>query len=373
MSDSYAFGIEEEYFLADAKTGKGASEAASDRFHAAAEEQFEPAEHELLKGQVEFASKAETDTTAARDALRTARQGLSQIAANHGLSLFAAGSHPLGSFEQQGTTEKERYRKLEAQFGIVAHRSMCCAMHVHVEVPDGTDRVRVMNRLIPFLPLLLALSTSSPFWNGEEAGLHCMRLAVFSEWPRMGLPEIFADEADFDRFVARLVDAGNMENASFLWWLIRPSNKYPTLEMRVCDSSTRVEEAVAIATLYRCLVRAVVRRPDINAGIGPLERAIAAENIWQAQRLGVGARFIDPATGAVLPVGEALEAALALAAEDAEALGCGEWVDRTRTIAADGSSADRQLATYADARAAGAEAQEAMRTVVGALAADTAA
>ena len=137
---------------------------------------------------------------------------------------------------------------------------------------------------MPFLPLFLALSTSSPYWDGEDAGLKCMRLAVFSEWPRMGLPEAFANEAEFDRYVSRLVEVGNMENASFLWWLIRPSNKFPTLELRICDCCTRVEDAVAIASLYRCLVRAMTRRTD--DAFDAMERAVARENIWQAQRGG---------------------------------------------------------------------------------------
>ena len=198
-------------------------------------------------------------------------------------------------------------------------------MHVHVEVPETIDRVQIMNRLIPFLPLLLALSTSSPFWNGEEGGLHCTRLAVFSEWPRMGLPGLFESQAQFDTFVNRLVGAGVMENGSFLWWLIRPSNKYPTLELRICDSCTRVEDAVSIAALYRCLVRAVRRLPELNLGFGPIERAITAENVWQVQRLGTHAGLIDAATGTVISVAESLEAVLTLVEEDADALGCGKW------------------------------------------------
>ena len=372
MSGGYAFGIEEEYFLADAATGLSAAAPACDRFHADVAQQFEAAEHELLKGQVEFASKPGTDPAAALASLREARHTLAEIATAQGLSLFAAGSHPLGSFDRQATTQKERYRKLEDQFGIITHRSMCCAMHVHVEVPDEFDRIRLMNRLIPYLPLLLALSTSSPFWCGEAGGLRSTRLAIFSEWPRNGLPDLFADQPAFDAFVARLVDAGNIENASFLWWLIRPSNKYPTIEMRICDSCTRAEEAVAIAVLYRCLVRAVARRPDLNAGLGALERAIAAENIWQAQRHGTTACFIDAASGAVSPVAAALDATLALIEDDADALGCTAWLAPLRRIARDGSSADRQLSAFADARARGEHTGNALKAVVASLAAETA-
>ena len=374
MSGGYAFGIEEEYFLAEAATGLSAAASACDRFHAEVAGAFDAAEHELLKGQVEFASKPTTDPAAALASLLEARRTLAKIARAHGLSLFAAGSHPLGSFERQATTEKERYRKLEDQFGIITHRSMCCAMHVHVEVPDALDRVRLMNRLIAYLPLLLALSTSPhQNWCDEDGGMRSTRLAIFSEWPRNGLPDLFEDQAAFDAFVARLVDAGNMENASFLWWLIRPSTKYPTIEMRICDSCTRAEDAVAIATLYRCLVHAVARRPELNAGLGALERAIAAENIWQAQRHGTKARFIDAASGAVSTVVEALDATLALVDEDADALGCAAWLAPLRQIARDGSSADRQLSAFADARARGESTDDALKAVVAHLVADTAA
>ncbi len=369
MNSGYAFGIEEEYFLAEAETGGYAAAAACDRFHDAVADTFDAAEHELLKGQVEFASKPGTDPAAAIASLIEARRTLAGIATAHGLALFAAGSHPLGSFDRQATTEKERYRKLEHQFGIIAHRSMCCAMHVHVEVPEELDRVRLMNRLVPYLPLLLALSTSSPFWCGEAAGLRSARLAVFSEWPRNGLPDLFADQAAYDVFIQRLVDAGNMENASFLWWLIRPSAKYRTLEMRICDSCTRVEDAVALATLYRCLVRALARRPDLS--LGPLERAIAAENVWQAQRHGIEARFIDAASGAVTTVAESLDATLALVAEDAAALGCADWLAPLGRIMRNGASADRQIAAFDDARARGSSESDALAAVVRHLVAET--
>ena len=187
----------------------------------------------------------------------------------------------------------------------------------------------------------------------------------------MGLPERLTSEAEYEDLVRHLVDAGMMENASFLWWLIRPSDKYPTLEMRVCDACTRVDDAVIIASLFRCLVRACVRRPQINAGIGGVERAITAENIWQAQRLGVRARFVDLATGSAITVAEALDAALDIAAEEADALGCADWIARAPAIVSDGSSADRQRAAFAAARAGGAAPADALAAVVAALAAET--
>ena len=164
-----------------------------------------------------------------------------------------------------------------------------------------------------------------------------------------------------------------IKDASFIWWLIRPSTHYPTIEMRICDSTDSVDDAVAIASLYRCLVRAVARRPDLNAAVGPVERAVCAENIWQAQRKGTGASFVDAATSACVSVQDSLKAMLDLVAEDAEALGCTDWVKKTRDIATNGSSADRQLAAFQKARSSDASDEVALRSVIAMLAETTAA
>ncbi len=371
MGHAYRFGIEEEYFLADRATGASPDAAAADAFHAAAARSGLPASPELLKGQIEVATEPAADLAAAAAKLRSLRRALAALAEAEGLMLFAAGTHPLAVSAAQATTEKTRYQELEGEFGALAHRMMVCATHVHVEVPDPTARVGLMQRLVPFLPLLLALSVGSPFWQGQDTRLDGFRLAAFSEWPRMGLPELVADAAEFDRLVARLVSAGMIKDASYLWWYIRPSAKYPTLEMRICDSCTRVDDVVAIAALYRCLVRAAVRAPHAMPAADVIERAVAAENIWQVQRHGVRARLVGPGAGTT-SVGEALEAALALVAEDADALGCAQALAPARTIVATGSGADLQRAAFRAAQANGADEECALRAVVRALAATTA-
>lgn len=368
MAEDWSFGIEEEYFLADAATGRAPDETAADRFHEIAAERVEAVSHEVLKGQVEVQSEPGSSLDKAHDDLADMRRSLSAIASDQGLQLFAAGSHPLAEERDQSTTEKDRYRKIEREFGIIASRSRVCAMHVHVSVPDPDRRIDLMNRVLPFLPLFYALSTSSPFWHGCDTSLKGFRLAVFSQWPRMGLPEMFRDDAEYDRFVARLVESGMISDASFIWWLIRPSTKYPTLELRICDSCTRLDDAVAIAALYRCLLRAVWRRPDLNAGGGPIEHGICAENVWQAQRAGIAAVFVDPANGHRVKVADALETALAICGEDAAALDCSGWIARTRDILRRGSSADRQLAVF---EKADGEPEAAVGKVVAALAAET--
>ena len=306
MTEKFRFGIEEEYFLADAKTGCAPRELAADAFHKVAADIVKPASHELLKGQVEVQTEPGTDFDEARATLAGMRRDLSKIAVEHGLTLFAAGSHPLAQARDQDVTEKDRYRKLHAELGIIAQRTMVCATHIHVEVADVKHRIELMNRIVPFLPLFFALSVSSPFWQGRDAGIKGFRLTAFSEWPRMGVPDLFASQAEYQRFVDLLVAAEIMEDASFVWWHIRPSTQFPTIELRVCDGCPRVDDAVAIAALYQAVMRAAIRHPDLNKNMGPIDRAVCAENIWQVQQFGVDATLIDTrrrsksATGALL-------------------------------------------------------------------------
>lgn len=371
MDHDFRFGIEEEYFLADAETGASPDGAVADRFHKAAAKIVKPASHEFLKGQVEIQTEPGVSFDVARDALHRMRSDLAGVAHDHGLLLFAAGSHPLALAREQDTTDKARYQRLEAELGIIATRTMICAMHIHVEAPKPEARIGVMNRLIPFLPLLFALSVSSPFWQGRDSKLMGHRLAAFAQWPRMGLPEIFEDERDYQRFIDLLVGAGVVEDASFVWWHIRPSTHFPTIELRVCDSCPLVDDAVAIAALYRALFRCAVRRPELNAGVGPVDRGVCASNIWQVQQNGLAAKLIDVATGGAATIADHLEAALELVKDDAEALGSSDWAFRTREILERGAGADRQLSAYHAARGTGAEHAAALRAVVGFLARET--
>ena len=262
-------------------------------------------------------------------------------------------------------------RKLKSEFGIIAQRSVVCATHIHVEVPDPEKRIDLLNRLVPFLPLLYSLSVSSPFWQGHDSGIKGFRLTAFSEWPRMGVPEIFTGQSEYARFVDLLVKAKVIKDASFIWWHIRPSVHYPTIELRVCDSCTRVDDVVAIAALYQALVRAVARRPDINDDTGPVDRGVCAENIWQVQQHGTEAQLIDARRGGTAPVSDHLDAVLDLVSEDADALGSSEWVKATRNILARGSSADRQLAIFRETKSTGSDDNAALLKVVRTLAEET--
>ena len=365
MAHSYRFGIEEEYFLADKVTAHSPSKETAEAFHRAAEKSIEAAEHELLLGQVEISTQPGTDLNEALATLRGYRQDLSSLAAEHGLALFAAGSHPLALSDEQHVASTDRYKRLGGELKLIAPRAAVCAMHVHVEVPDADARVELINRLMPFLPLFLALSVSSPFWEGRRSGFQGYRLTAFSQWPRTGLPDWFAAPSDYRRYIDKLKAVGFIEDASFVWSYIRPSVHYPTIEMRICDSCTRTSDAVAIAALYRALVRAVVTRPEINADFGPFERALCGANLWRAQQAGVAATFADSAVNRTISVAEMLDHTLDLVSEDIGTLEMSEWPARLRSIVRDGTSADRQLGVHEDARSEGAEA--ALRSVVDSL------
>lgn len=360
---SYRFGIEEEYFLADAET-RGTPRGDLAAFHARVKAELPETGRELVAAQVEVCTPPLTDASAARANLGGQRARLAGIAAENGLALLACGTHPLARWSRQTATDGERYKGILSDVGIAARRALICGMHVHVEVPDPEARIDLMNRLLPFQPLLLALSASSPFWQGEATGLKAYRLSVFGELPRTGLPELFSDAADHARFVAIMTRAGAIADASFLWWSLRPSIKFPTLELRIADACTRLDDSLCVAALFRCLVRLCVRRPDLHADLDGVSRALASENLWRAQHSGVAAALIDEARGDAVPFPEALEAVLALVAEDADALGCAADVARARSIVAEGTSADGQIAAFEAALAEGKDERAALAAAV---------
>jgi len=247
---------------------------------------------------------------------------------------------------------------------MIGYRNMLCGMHVHVEVPDLDTRINLIMRLTPYLPLLLALSTSSPFWQGHLTGLCGYRLAAYDELPRTGLPELFRTKEDYDQFVAALTWAKIIPDASYIWWALRPSLGNPTVELRIADSCTRLDDAVAIAALFRCLVRALDRDRAFNAGFDRVGRAITQENKWHAQRYGIAATFVDPFSRSPLTLKQWLDQVFDFIAEDIDALGCAAAIRRLHRITVDGTSADRQIDLFTKAKAAGRRRLTAIKDVI---------
>jgi carboxylate-amine ligase len=351
--DNFQFGIEEEYFLSDSETGEVPAETPDALFRAA---DFGASGHigrEFLQAQIEVATEPHRRSNDARIELRQLRLNAAAAAAEHGLAILACGTHPLAFWRESMQSPKDRYDKVMDDLQMIGQRNMLCGMHVHVEFPDPARRIDVMLRMLPYLPLFIALSTSSPFWQRRPTGLKGYRLAAYDELPRTGLPELFRTVEEYDAYVDAMVRSDAMQDASHLWWAIRPSLKYPTLELRAPDCCTRLDDTVAIAALYRSLARFLYGHAEHNAGLDVVDRAIAVENKWRAQRYGVQGTFVTRSGG--IRVGEMLARILDLVAADAEALGCAEQLANCRAIAVEGTSADAQLHIFTENQHEGAE------------------
>lgn len=365
-SSEYSFGIEEEFFISRLQTRNTFRKTPSAFIQDCRKDDVlrDSVSPELLESQVEIATPVLRDMASALPQLQGYRTALSRIGARHGLGIVAAGTHPNALWARQRQTDALRYDKLMHDLQMLGARNMVCGLHVHVGVPDPERRVSLMVRMIPFIPLLLALSTSSPFWQARRTGLMGYRLAAYDELPRTGIPELFADNAAYDRYIATLTAAGAITDASFVWWAVRPSLAHPTLELRVADSCTFAEDAVTIAALFRALVRRLDRDPTLNAGLDATARAIAVENKWRAQRYGIHGSFVDASRGRAVSVSDALDDLLDLIRDDARALDCLPQAEAARQIFARGTSADRQLEIYRFARAQGGARPQSLCAVV---------
>jgi glutamate---cysteine ligase / carboxylate-amine ligase len=342
----FSFGIEEEYFLVD-RIGGAVVRRMPDGFLADAKaEMGDRVSGEFLQSQIEIVTPPHTCANAARDEVRALRTRLGEIAERYGMAIMAAGTHPTAVWERSRQSVGERYDSVMDDLQMIGRRNMLCGMHVHVELPDTDQRIDVMSRMIPYLPLLIALSTSSPFWRSTPTGLLGYRLAAYDELPRTGIPELFRTKEQYDAYIEALVRAGVMPNASYIWWAIRPSFKHPTLELRAPDSCTRIEDSIAIASLYRSLARWLSQNTWQNWEMSAVSRAIVVENKWRAQRYGVHGTFAKIEGDGPITVSEMLERTIADVLPDAQALGCADAMLHCRTIVAGGTSADRQMEIY---------------------------
>lgn len=369
----YTYGIEEEYFLVRPGAHGLATRVPAELLKQARRELGDSVANELLQSQIEISSPILRDANEAERSLIGLRSTLSQVAARFDLGLVAAGTHPLGVWREQERSPRSHYRRLMEDFQIVARRSLVCGLHVHVQLPPGVDRVRVMNRMMRWLPLFLALSTSSPFWNRSRTGLLSYRQAVYDEWPRTGVPDFFADEAEYDAFAALLTRVHAINDARSLWWGIRPSPRFPTLELRIADCCTRVRDALAIAALYRCLLRYLVRCPDDDPPRSALTRRVIDENRWRAKRFGTEAKFFDESGAEPEPLPQMLARLRELCAQDIRDLDSAAALAPLDAIVAQGSSAHAQLALYREQRDRGLGRVPSLEAVVDWLRATTAA
>ncbi|MCZ0961125.1 carboxylate-amine ligase [Paracoccus benzoatiresistens] len=359
----FTLGIEEEYLLVDPSTGDlaAAPDALMAECKAALGDQFSP---EFLRCQVEVGTPVSASIAEARQHLAHLRRTVAHVAGNHGLAPISASCHPFADWREQHHTDKDRYNQLSRDLAAVSRRMLISGMHVHVGIGSQAQRIDLMNQMTYFLPHLLALSASSPLWQGSDTGLASYRTTVFGGMPRTGLPPQFGSWDDFHRSVCALTDLGVIEDSSKIWWDLRPSSRFPTLETRVCDASPRLEDTVTLAALIQATLRMLWRLSRQNQRWRQYDNFLIAENRWRAARYGMTEGMIDFGAGRVIPFAEVVEDWLALISGDADALDSQPHVARARDIVAQGGSAACQRAVLSRATAAGATPEEAMRELV---------
>ena len=357
-------GVEEEFFLVDPETRDLLSDPDPGLFeHCERASGPHRVVRELLRSQIETNTRVCGSIAELRQALRETRRIVIDAAERHGAAVMAASTHPFAKWQTQATTPRDRYERFTLTFQDNVRRFLIGGMHIHAGFADADTRIRVMTAIRRHLPLLHALSASSPFSDGRETGFKSWRLTLVGGLPRTGLPRALDSRAAYDRLVAEYRRRDFIGDGSELWWDIRPSHSYPTIEMRICDVCTRLEDAISIAALYASLIRWLVRlERDDALPPEPLTELIA-EDRWIAQRYGVFA-FFGGREGARMDIDDYLAGLVDEIAGDARALDCEAELRRALAIVRDGAGADRQLDLYRLSRFEGDSHDEALRRVV---------
>jgi glutamate---cysteine ligase / carboxylate-amine ligase len=361
---SFTVGIEEEYLLVNKDSRDLAHEQPPELLAKCEEALRGQVSPEFLRSQIEVGTRVCNSMQEARDQLIDLRGTVGRIANEFGLAPIASSTHPFAEWSAQQHTDKERYNVIARDLQQVGRRLVISGMHVHVGIEDDDLRIDLLGQAAYFLPHLLALSTSSPFWQGIQTGLKSYRLSVFDELPRTGVPHQFSSYSEYERTIELLVSAGLIEDATKIWWDLRPSARFPTLEMRITDVCPLVEDGIAIASLFRCILRLLYRLRRENQRWRYYPPFLVRENRWRAQRYGIEQGMVDFGKGAVVPFPVLLEELFELIAEDAAHFGCIAEVAHARMIVQRGTSADRQLARYDAIKKLGGSEQAALVGVV---------
>src|SRR5437667_9661154 len=348
QSDPYTLGVEEEYMLLDGETFDLVQHIDT-VLAAVAGHELEPVINpELMQSVLEIATPVCHTPVEIADQLCRIRAYVIGVARDEGLRVGSAGTHPFSLFERQRITAKDRYRALIDQMQYVARRELIFGMHVHVAVDDPEKAIQVVNGLLPQLAPLLALSASSPFWRGEATGLASSRQMVFSAFPRSGPPPRFRDYADYAEVVGQLERSGCIPDYTHIWWDIRLHPRLGTVEIRICDGVTRVEDAVALAAYCQALVKLLSERFDRGEEIRSYHRILTSENKWLAARYGLEAPLMDLDAGKRnrVPVAQLVRRPPRELEPHARELGSERELEGIGDILRQGNGADRQLRVF---------------------------
>ena len=340
----YTLGVEEEYMLLDPESFDLVQHIDTFLAAVAGHELEAQMKAELMQSVLEIATPV-CDTPAEVDReLRKLREYVASVASQKSLRVGSAGTHPFSLFEAQRITARDRYRALVDQMQYVARRELIFGLHIHVAVDDAEKAIQVVNGLLVELPLLLALSASSPFWRGEATGLASTRQLVFAAFPRSGPPPRFRDYADYAEVVGQLEKTGCIADYTHIWWDIRLHPRFGTVEIRVCDAVTRLEDAVALAAFCQCLVKLYSERHAVGAELPSFHRILTTENKWLAARYGLEAPVMDLVAGRRnrVPVAQLVRRTLRELEPHARELGCDAELEGISEILAKGNGSDRQ-------------------------------
>jgi glutamate---cysteine ligase / carboxylate-amine ligase len=344
QSDPYTLGVEEEYMLLDGETLDLVQHVEAVLAAAEGHELETQVNAELMQSVLEIATPVCRTPSDVQRELRRLRGYVTGLAAERELRVGSAGTHPFSLFERQRITARDRYRHLVDQLQYVARRELIFGMHVHVAVDDPEKAVQVVNGLLGHLGSLLALSASSPFWRGELTGLDSSRQMVFAAFPRSGPPPRFRDYADYAEVVGQLEKTGCIADYTHIWWDIRLHPRYGTVEVRICDAVSRLEDAVALAAFCQALVKLYSERFDAGETIPSYHRILTSENKWLAARYGLEAPVMDLATGRRnrVPVAQLVRRTLREIEPHARELGSDAELEGIRGILSRGNGSDRQ-------------------------------
>ena len=346
--DPYTLGVEEEYMLLDPETFDLVQHVDS-VLAAVAGSDFEARINaELMQSVIEITTPVCHTAADIERELTQLRSFVIGVAGQKGLRVGSAGTHPFSLFERQRITARDRYHNLVDQMQYVARRELIFGMHVHVAVDGPEKAIQVVNGLLAHLSQLLALTASSPFWRGEPTGLASSRQMVFAAFPRSGPPPRFRDYNDYAEVVGQLERTGCIADYTHIWWDIRLHPRLGTVEVRVCDAVTRMEDAVALAAFCQSLVKLYSEQFDSGREIPSYHRILSTENKWLAARYGLEAPVMDLATGRRnrVPVAQLVRRTLRELEPHARELGCERELEGIRDILARGNGADRQLRIF---------------------------
>lgn len=344
---SLSLGIEEEYQIIDPETREMRSfisQFIDDGKVIMVERELKP---ELHQSMVELGTPVCPTVTQLKEELIKQRSFIVGLAEQKGLAVVAAATHPFSRWLDQPVTPLPRYQGVLEEMQLLAQRLLIFGMHVHVGIEDRAFTIDAMNVVRYMLPHILALSASSPFWLGRNTGLKSYRSVVFEDFPRSGIPDICRTAADYDNLVGTLARVGVIPDASKIWWDVRPHHKYPTLEFRICDICTRIDEAIAIAALFQAIVLWLWKLRRKNLTFRVYRRDLIEENRWRASRYGVDGKMIDFGKAEELPTRDLVRELLALVGEEIEELGTRAHIQPIENILQNGASADRQLRVHA--------------------------